>query len=285
MEKGKIQLLKILSLILLIIGPFLTTAQDISPILANLEKLRRENPQEKVYLHTDRSNYTAGETIWFKSYNTIGVGNKLSLLSQITYIELIDPLADVIEQKVVAHSMGVANGSIALADTLMEGDYRLRAYTNWMRNVETDYFFERRIRITNGRIDNRVLTASKVDNGRGSYYVVQFSTIDGMPIVDQKLKYQYIVDGKNGSRLETGKTDGKGQIIIKEPPTKRGGDFLFTFSNPNGQTVSKLLHATVLESNHSLQILPEGGYILSENTNNIAFKALQSNGDGGWSFG
>ncbi|MBS1504644.1 MAG: carboxypeptidase regulatory-like domain-containing protein, partial [Bacteroidetes bacterium] len=42
---------------------------------------------------------------------------------------------------------GLTWGDIALADTLPPGNYRVVAYTNWMRNAGPDYFFSRDIRI------------------------------------------------------------------------------------------------------------------------------------------
>ena len=44
---------------------------------------------------------------------------------------------------------GSAPGDLLLADTLQEGFYQLRAYTNWMRNFSPDFFFTKTVRVYN----------------------------------------------------------------------------------------------------------------------------------------
>lgn len=48
-----------------------------------------ELPLEKVYLHLDRSYYTAGEDIWFKAYVMDARDHTPQTLSEIVYAELI----------------------------------------------------------------------------------------------------------------------------------------------------------------------------------------------------
>src|SRR5699024_11358804 len=84
---------------------------------------------EKIYLHQDRSVYTTGETIWLKAYTTIGFSNLLSNHSQIAYIELINPKNEIVQSLRIPLIVGTGTAYITLADTLVAGSYRLRAYT------------------------------------------------------------------------------------------------------------------------------------------------------------
>ena len=47
-------------------------------------------PQEKVYLHTDKSTYTTGEKIWFRAYELDAAMNSPVLYSRYVYVDLID---------------------------------------------------------------------------------------------------------------------------------------------------------------------------------------------------
>ena len=47
-------------------------------------------PQEKLYIHTDKSHYLPGETIWFKLYLTDASSHQASPWSRIVYVELAD---------------------------------------------------------------------------------------------------------------------------------------------------------------------------------------------------
>src|SRR5690606_17718402 len=91
-------------------------------------------PIEKIYLHKDKPTYTVGENIWMKLYTVVGIENLLSGLSRVAYVEFIDPKEQIIATNRVPIINGIGYTDIQLADSLLEGSYRLRAYTNWMRN-------------------------------------------------------------------------------------------------------------------------------------------------------
>lgn len=110
-------------------------------------KLSRQPAMEKVYLHFDQpGGYVSGDTIWYKAYTVIGSHHQLSALSGVLYVELINPKDSVITRQTLHLLSGVARGQIPLARGLNQGNYSIRAYTNWMRNAP-DCFYEQRIRI------------------------------------------------------------------------------------------------------------------------------------------
>ncbi|MBW4890774.1 hypothetical protein KXQ82_13670 [Mucilaginibacter sp. HMF5004] len=102
---------------------------------------------EKVYLHTDRNLYAGGEDIWFKAYLVNAQQNMPGRISNNLYVELIAPDANIIKREIVRLENGFGNGDIKLPDTLTPGKYRLRAYTNWMRNFGDNFVFEKFIDI------------------------------------------------------------------------------------------------------------------------------------------
>src|SRR5688500_10464761 len=79
--------------LLTLVGIFAFTTKEDDPfekIIAALEKWASTNPQEKVYLHTDRPYYLVGDTIWFKAYVTLGAKHQLSMLSGAVYVDLVN---------------------------------------------------------------------------------------------------------------------------------------------------------------------------------------------------
>ncbi|MDP9081393.1 MAG: carboxypeptidase regulatory-like domain-containing protein [Bacteroidota bacterium] len=102
---------------------------------------------EKTYLHFDKPYYAAGDTMYFKAYLTQGDDHKLNHLSGILHIELIDPANKIIDSEKLQVTDGVGWGDFALDPALLKGNYRVRAYTQLMRNEGDEAFFDKTIQI------------------------------------------------------------------------------------------------------------------------------------------
>jgi len=134
-----------LSYLIFIIALLSFTASEspLERLIAGFKKYLADLPQEKVYLHFDRPYYTNGDTIWVKAYLTAGAFHKPSPLSRTVYVELINGRGQLVKKLRLFADKGSAAGNIALADSLRSGNYLVRAYTQWMKNGEEDYFFHR----------------------------------------------------------------------------------------------------------------------------------------------
>ena len=51
--------------------------------------------QEKIYIHTDKPFYAAGETIWIKAYLRNASNHTINTSSKIIYTDLINPAGEV----------------------------------------------------------------------------------------------------------------------------------------------------------------------------------------------
>ena len=104
---------------------------------------------EKVYLHTDRTYYNPGDDIWFSAYLINAWERSLSGLSRNLHVELISPSHEIISSRILRLEGGLGNGDFKLPGNLSSGKYRLRAYTNYMRNFSDQIFFNKEISIIN----------------------------------------------------------------------------------------------------------------------------------------
>jgi hypothetical protein len=115
-------------------------------IVAALDSFSFLQPQEKVYIQTDRENYVAGEPIWFKTYATLN--EKPTVLSKIIYVELINEEGKLVEKRMIKLKSGVSNGVVDTKASYLSGNYFLRAYTLWMQNFPA-FIIEKKIKILN----------------------------------------------------------------------------------------------------------------------------------------
>ncbi len=101
-------------------------------------------PQEKVYMHFDNTGYFEGETIWFKAYVTRADNGLPTDLSQVLYVELLNPSGDVIKtQKYHIDEQGQAHGDMKVDSLYGTGFYEVRAYTRYMTNWGVNAVFSR----------------------------------------------------------------------------------------------------------------------------------------------
>jgi len=103
--------------------------------------------QEKVYIHSDKPYYYAGDKIWFSAYMNYRTTGSLDTLSKVLYVDLLNSDKVIVQNCVLQIDNGRASGSFNLPSNTEPGNYILRAYTRWMRNADQAYFFNRTITV------------------------------------------------------------------------------------------------------------------------------------------
>lgn len=100
---------------------------------------------EKVYLHTDRDQYLAGDTLWAKAYLFDAVNHHFSTQSEVLYVSILDDKGNLILQQ--KHPLNQAQASIfvVLPRTLLPATYRLLGHTRLMQNFADDFYFHKEI--------------------------------------------------------------------------------------------------------------------------------------------
>lgn len=158
-------------------------------ILTRLQEYRRIFPQEKAYLHLDKPYYVTGDTLWFKAYLAEGSVHFADSASQVLYVDLIDKRSGKnIALRRVKLNGGFGNGDIVLNDDLPKGAYTIRAYTNWMRNFQEDFFFHKDIYLFNDNVEKPASPASALDVQffpEGGQLVAGLNTRIGFKAIDE----------------------------------------------------------------------------------------------------
>ena len=150
-------------------------------IISQFQKYTDNKALEKAYLQFDKPYYAAGDTIYFKAYVTFGAQHKLSALSGILHVDLIGPgnkINRAVQLQVLA---GTAWGDFVLPDTLKGGNYRVRAYTNWMRNEGEDSFFEQNIPVGTTAVNKIAESGGFNDKKSNTKAAINKAAIQFMP--------------------------------------------------------------------------------------------------------
>lgn len=126
-----------------------TNAQsDFNQNITNaLQKYSVESYPEKIYVHSDKTYYNNEGDIWFALYLVNGVTHGKSSKSLLAHVELLNEKDSIIDSKKLFVNSLSTPGNFKLSKELKSGSYKIRAYTNYMRNQGDAYFFQKKITI------------------------------------------------------------------------------------------------------------------------------------------
>lgn len=105
------------------------------------------NFQEEVYVSVNSTNVLVGEKLCFSAFVYSNISKKLSNLSSILYIELIDEDGMPVHQTKIGLRNGRGSGYIYIDPEWFSSTYRLVAYTRWMQNYHS--YFEQKVLVFN----------------------------------------------------------------------------------------------------------------------------------------
>ncbi|NDW12044.1 TonB-dependent receptor [Bacteroides sp. 214] len=135
--------------VIIITLPSLAFSQTLKNSVLHYFKLLESAPQEKLYLHIDKSFYAAGENIWFKGYLQDAITHSSVTTSNYIIVELTNRDNKVLLRKKIRREGDGFIGSIPLAANIPEGYYTLRGYSNWMLNAGPEFIYSRNIQVVN----------------------------------------------------------------------------------------------------------------------------------------
>ncbi|MCR5362272.1 MAG: hypothetical protein K6E73_09695 [Bacteroidales bacterium] len=163
---------------------------------------QRDCVQEKLHLTLDRPYYESGDTVWFRG--TLVSADNLSYMLKTNYIvvELHDRDGQLVSRRKVARSGLCFHHCLPLGEDLPSGDYILSAYTSWMRNFDSDFFFSRRLHVTN-RFDD-VVSADATASPKAFDFSVQFFPEGGQVLsnVPDTQRIAFAAVGSDGYPVE-----------------------------------------------------------------------------------
>ncbi|XMO87974.1 hypothetical protein AAFN75_06695 [Algibacter sp. AS12] len=149
---------------------------------------------EKVYLHTDRTTYVAGESLWYKAYLVYAYNHLLFDHSGILYVELVSPDSRVVARNNTKLIGGLGHGDFELTKSNginKIGKYQIRAYTNWSRNFGNDFIFKKEIEIIDVFESQKIANNAAAISNAGSNNTVENKRL----ITETNLDIQFFPEG------------------------------------------------------------------------------------------
>ncbi len=238
---------------------------------------------ENVYLETDRTDYLAGDTIWFSAFVLDNLHMDSTSLSKILYVDLINADNKPEKHLKLFISSGRTKGDIALNKDLKNGLYRLRAYTQYMRNFQGEYLFEKDIPVHRSNFKDLVVVDPVINKSSfGDSIDLYLHSIlpDEYQATEKKLEvFVRLNDTVSVKRTFNFNRDFKGSMGFFVPSSLNcsSADIKLTLSDRT--IISEQRLSLQLKSGIDLQFFPESGKMVAGIPTVIAYKALDNKGN------
>lgn len=251
---------------------------------------------EKIFVHTDREAYIAGEKIWFQVYLLDARSGRLTSTSNLVYVEILNSENRPVMQMRIMLEEGCGPGEANLPDTLSSGSYLLRAYTGAMKYFMPDGCFMKRINIYNALRPETYLSSGEAGEDRNSEpaagqvtvemssadsygtrekIILEFDVRDNGPASAGAARLSIAVallTGYHGTDITTVMTQQTQGMIVREEKTSFGFEREYHF-----------IHGRLF--NRNTQMPDSGKYLfMSIPGKNAVFFYSRTDGDGRFSF-
>jgi hypothetical protein len=271
-----------------------------------VEAFLDKRPAERLYLQTDKTLYKPTETVWFQAFLREERFLKIATTSDILHVELINPKGNVEQERHLILENGTISGDFELNEGTVGGLYKIRAYTNVMKNSPltpkggTDVVtsktphseaggllvFEKEITVQQVILPRLQMKLDFEREGYGGGDEVR-ATLDLKNLENQALgnfSFSFVASlGGNPLDNGRGKTDATGKASIKfNLPYKvhTADGLLNVLIDYQGQTESISRSIPITFDHVKVAFFPEGGDMIMNLENKIAFKATDEFGKG-----
>ncbi|GGG84005.1 hypothetical protein GCM10007415_16440 [Parapedobacter pyrenivorans] len=197
-------------------------SNSIDSLVSGLTSFRSDFPREKLFIHRDRSDYLSGDTLWYRGYvlraDTHVPGDSID----VAYVEVIDGDDKVVKRVSAPGHWGGFSGRIVLDEgDYAQGEYTLRAYTNWMRNYGDTLLYVDRFRVVDPKAKGWRAPVSAFSEGGLD---VQFLPEGGSFVsgFDQRLGFKTLDAYGNGADIKGVIVDDTGKEIRAFASAHRG---------------------------------------------------------------
>jgi hypothetical protein len=257
---------------------------SINNLISAAGNYQQSRQPEKLYLQLDKLNYNLNDTLWLKAYLFNAATLKASAKSSIVYIEISDESNVMRLRRQVILTDGLGSGSIALNGLdYPEGNYTIRAYTQWMRNFNESLVFKKQFTISNIDRDKWLINFNSAIQNQTAQLHLRLTETDKLPIANQ----QVLLGVRQGElvlrRDKPQITSPNGELDLAVAVRSNPAPVYASLHKGSYDDAAPLYKFPVIYNrpiNTAIQFMPEGGYLVTGISSIVGFKAIGEDGNG-----
>ncbi len=264
---------------LIILFTLTAKAQNTDSIFRSLSRqlnLSDTVTHSDLFLHIDKSVYTANENVWFAAYLMRASNVQAHHTLYITLVNEMDN--SVVSSYKFALEQGLASASLSLPDSLLSGRYCLVAYTN--KNVEENqpHIFRQPIDIIGLRKDPFTLQIVGSDQGNNILFTARVTKKEGKSTVPGNLTFTIIADGLPYKKFnETISNSGEVKFSIPAVLAIQSLEISGTINQEKEQMAFRRSLVWTSSSNF-IKFFAPNGKLLAGKPSQVTFRAQNSSG-------
>lgn len=216
--------------------------------------------QEKIFIHTDRSLYVTGETIWMSTYCVDAALHIPVELSKVVNIELLNSKGESLQRERIQLNNSLGNGQMFVSPEIPSGVYTLRGFTNWMKNFDPDFAFNKQITILNPSsppiVNNESTSANDIN--------IDFFPEGGNLVYNLKSKIAVKTTDSQGNGVAlSGIIFDQNDVEVAKFNTSENGDTFFLLTPKRNNTYTAIIAESGKINKYQLPKPSSSGAVLS----------------------
>ncbi len=210
--------------------------------------------QERMYLHFDKSAYSAGETIWFKVYmmETIYPAG----VSKSVYLDWTDNTGKILLHGVFPLVNGITNGQFDVPADYTGKSLHVRGYTRWMLNFDSAFLYNKDIRVIS---KNPTSTKGEVIAPTITFFPEGGDAVAG---INNKIAFKANDQWGRPVKVKGSVVDKSGKVIAILTPVHDGMGFFFLTPTAGSSYTAKWKDDKNSEHTTPLPDIKENGVVM-----------------------
>jgi len=227
------------------------------------ENYQNSHHLEKVYINHDKPFYLLGDTIWCQAVFVDGKTHQFFNASPIVYVDLINDEGKIVDNYLLKIDQGLASFQIPTKYDDDPGEYILRGYTQYQRNFENEYMFQKNVMIFSDSMATEVLATNK-NSGK---FDAKFYPEGGEIVNGLNTKVAVKVQNPDGDNLSyTGVLVDDDNTEIKTFKSYNEGIGFFEFIPEQGKTYKARVTYDGVDKSFELPKPLKEGYTINLNS-------------------
>lgn len=236
---------------------------------------KKLHPSERLFLHHDKPLYQPGETVWFSVFLAEETRLSRPSLSEIAYVEILNPKGSIEKTYTLIARGGKADGDFSLPEDAPGGIWKFKAYTRWSQSQNRELVREFQVQEVSLPTFKLRLDWERQAYKTGDKAEARFEAFDlnNQALSGARLQIDLLAGDQNLYHEEASTNpEGKFAVRFTVPAIPEGSKPVLNITLSRGDETESISRSLPLsDPNLLVSLFPEGGDFIQNRNTRMAF--------------